>query len=81
MGRNRIRKTTIGLTDETTMKKAVKAVMVEKLSVRKVSEMFGISKSTLHRYVSKCEKNEINWGVDPQGGDAGLMFKPNYNVR
>ncbi|KAK4879125.1 hypothetical protein RN001_007271 [Aquatica leii] len=64
MVRNRVRKTTIGQTDEHMMFEAVKSTLSGGLSIRKAASRFNISQTTLRRYIDtpvlKTKEEEFN---------------------
>lgn len=77
MVRHRQRKTDKGKVPDDVMRAAVRAVLNDKRSIRKVSEEFEIKKSTLARYVMKSK--HVDWNADPMA--EGVKFKPSYDVR
>jgi len=77
MVRNRERKTNIGMTNEETMREAVKAVLKDKMPIREAAREYNVSNTTLQRYVLKSK--DINW--DEASNAKDIKFKPNYDVR
>ena len=73
MVRNRVRKTERhGSTDPATMKAAI-AMVKDGCSVRRSSELLGIPKSTLHRYI--LSSREVGKELD------SMPLQPRYNNR
>lgn len=79
MVRNRARKTNIGSIDENIMKDAVKNVVQYNKPLNTVAREFSIPRTTLRRYVQKCNNKEIDWDNDIPSTIPSM--KPNYDVR